>query len=158
MTAYGEAKRFLHDVALAHTGADCLVWPYARNNKGYAIYRARSAARFVCEAKTGPAPTRKHHAAHSCGNGNGACVSGGHLSWKSPKANEADKRLHGTVMRGAIHPRAHLSEDDVRAIIRIGRTARRRVVAAKYGVTPSLISMIINRKIWTHLNVEGSVQ
>ena len=50
---------------------------------------------------------------------------------------------------GAANPRAKLTDDVVRAIRADGRV--QRVVAEDYGVSPSTVSLIKLRKIWTHV-------
>jgi hypothetical protein len=54
------------------------------------------ATRVMCKLAHGPAPTPKHHAAHSCGKGHEACINPKHLRWATPRENAADAKLHGT--------------------------------------------------------------
>lgn len=79
---------------------ECIEWPF-RCSGGYGhvsrrVPGAPSASRVVCYMVYGAPPTRKHQAAHSCGKGHKGCVNWRHLSWKTPRENEADKLLHGT--------------------------------------------------------------
>lgn len=69
------------------------------------------------------------------------------LAWGTHLENEADKKLHGTAMLGERHHQAKLNREQV-ATIRASR-ARGVDLAAKYGVTPTLISRIRKGKIWT---------
>lgn len=96
----GYAFDYFREIVLNYEGDECLFWPYGKNNRGYATVtfggRLHRACRVICEATHGPPPTGQHHAAHSCGNGHIACVTKRHLSWKTPKANNDDKLLHGT--------------------------------------------------------------
>lgn len=97
-TGDGEPLRYFREVVMAYEGDECLAWPYGKNASGYGVWTGATGSgivsRQVCEEAHGPAPTPKHEAAHSCGKGHLACVTKGHLSWKTPKENGADKRLH----------------------------------------------------------------
>lgn len=52
----------------------------------------------VLETFTGPRPTSRHQGAHS--DGNKANNRLDNLLWKTPEANAADKKLHGTATGG----------------------------------------------------------
>lgn len=99
-TPNGDPLRFIHEVAMAHTGDECLTWPYAKKSGGYGtVYidgKHVRANRYVCELANGAPPTPKHESAHSCGKGHEACIAPGHLSWKTHAENMADKFIHGT--------------------------------------------------------------
>lgn len=107
--ANGEAETYLRDVVMAYGGNDCIFWPLS---KGRAMMtrdgRHTTVARIVCEEYRGPPPTPDYEAAHSCGKGHEGCVAKGHLSWKTPVENAADKHLHGTMARGESHGRTKL--------------------------------------------------
>jgi len=96
----GGVKRYFQDVVLSYEGNECLIWPFARNAKGYGIMRGGIVSRIVCERANGPPPTPEHQAAHSCGKGHEACCTKRHLSWKTQTENNADKLIHGTSRRG----------------------------------------------------------
>ena len=88
-----------------------------------------------------------HVCCHNDGNNQNNRLS--NLRWDTRSGNEADKKLHGTVMRGETHPQVKLTEDDVRAI----RTDSRSLhsIAKDYPVTYAAISLIKRRKTWAHL-------
>lgn len=69
-----------------HQGDDCLAWPFGIID-GYATFSeaktTRYAHRIMCEMVNGPAPSRQHLAARSCGRNGIACVNPNHLSWKT---------------------------------------------------------------------------
>jgi hypothetical protein len=98
-TSRGEPLRFIQEVALQHTSDECLTWPYGKARDGYGMVwidgRKVIASRYVCKRAHGAPPTPKHEAAHSCGKGHEACIAQGHLSWKTPAENAADKLVHG---------------------------------------------------------------
>jgi len=100
----GRCAAFLFSM-VDYRGDDCVRWPFGTDYNGAGqfgfkgkIYRAH---RFMCELVHGKPPSRKHHAAHSCGKGHLGCVNPRHLSWKTQSENEMDKRLHGTAGGGA---------------------------------------------------------
>lgn len=153
-TAHGAPEAWVHE-HLSYSGAECLIWPFARLTNGYACIRhkgnAYGASRYICELAHGPAPQLRDEAAHSCGNGHLGCVSPAHLSWKTTADNEADKVAHGTHNRGIRHPLAKLSEADVRAIFHDPRPVT--VIALDYGVSHSAISGIKHRRNWRSLDM-----
>jgi len=110
--AWGEAQKFFEARVLTYRGNKCLIWPFARNDFGYAMLwhegRMHRACRLICEAIHGSAP--KLFSAHSCGKGKLGCVNPKHLRWATKAENEADKLKHGTSNRGrrrVITPASH---------------------------------------------------
>lgn len=87
-----------------YDGDECMLWPFSTdgNGRGQVQYRGkvRRAHRIMCVWVKGPPPSKKHHAAHSCGNGHLGCITPKHLSWKTQSENEMDKRIHGTYGGG----------------------------------------------------------
>lgn len=83
-----------------YSGDECLIWPFARTQKGYGTVkidrRTTSVHRIMCEALNGPAPENMQ-AAHSCGQGFAGCVNPRHLRWATAAENTDDKIRHGTV-------------------------------------------------------------
>lgn len=150
-----EAQRFYREVVLAYDGDDCLPWPFALSDKGYGNIRHkgkhRIVSRLVCEEVNGPPPSPQHQAAHSCGNGHLACVTKGHLSWKTQKENSEDAVAHGTSAAGERHYSAKLRRADVEDIRSREATERRVDLAKAFGVTPGAIWQIINRRTWKHV-------
>lgn len=105
----------------------CLIYPFARDPSGYGHFGRKGKKvyvhRFMCEARNGPPPSPKHHAAHSCDNGYGGCVNPWHLSWKTPSENQ---------LEGKSHPKRILTPD---AVTEIRRSALPdHVLAQHYGV------------------------
>lgn len=152
-TDRGEAHRFFTDVVLQHETDDCLIWPYVKASSGYGQLRSGGrmmiVSRMVCEDIHGPAPTDKHEAAHSCGNGHLACVTKRHLRWATPTENMADKVVHGTQLRGERHLKAKLKEVDVREIRRLRRSGTSALrLASRFKVTERTIFQIAARETW----------
>jgi hypothetical protein len=148
----GELVGYLLGTAVPHKGDDCLMWPYGTDSAGYGKLclggKTVRAHRFVCEAIHGPAPTARHHAAHSCGNGDKGCLSPRHLSWKTPKQNQADRLVHGTDNRGEKNGNALLTAEKVREIRSLRRKISNTVLAELFGVSRTTISHVHTRKVW----------
>lgn len=154
-TKHGEGLRFLRRI-LGDKRDDCIFWPFGKNGAGYGIVlfegRQQVASRVVCILAKGRPESQKMHAAHSCGNGHLGCVNPRHLRWATASENLADRDLHGTHQRGAQHPSARLSEEDVIDIrLRHARGEPRAAIAARYGIVPSYVSMIAHKKAWASL-------
>lgn len=151
-TQSGALPAYLESVVLPFTGDGCLIWPFGRTGSGYAAMRGGDAQklvhRLVCERVHGPPPTPEHEAAHSCGQGHKGCVAPAHLAWKTGAENQADRLAHGTKIRGADHPLAKLTEDDVRNIRAAFGRETLTSLAARYGVSKQNINAIVRRKTW----------
>lgn len=141
---------------LHHGGADCLIWPFARNRNGYGslkvMGRQINAHRWVCEQVHGPAPSQEHQAAHSCGKGRDGCVNPSHLRWATPSENAADKVLHGTTFRGKPGPHRKLTVDQVREIRALKGAVSQSELASRFGATQANIGLIQRRKTWAWLD------
>lgn len=137
-----------------YSGEDCLLWPYCRTHGGYGLVvfngRQSIASRIMCTLAHGEAPSKEHHAAHSCGAGHLGCVNPRHLSWKSPSENCADKKIHGTENVGVRNGKTKLRDEDIVAI----RSAPRgmRVLMERYGVSQGCISKIRAGTRWGHVS------
>jgi len=140
----------------SYSGQDCLKWPFgvSSHDRGTVSLNGKSmsAPRAMCLLAHGDPPTPRHHAAHSCGNGHLGCMNPQHISWKTPKENEADKSGHGTLRRGSAINTSKLSEDDVRAIRSMIGKVRGAEIARAWGITPTMVSNIKNRKAWAWLD------
>jgi hypothetical protein len=155
-TPDGELIRWIHEVAMLHTSDDCLPWPFGTIGNGRAQVRVGGkkviASRYVCELTHGSPPSAEYDAAHSCGKGHEACVSPGHLIWKTHAENMADRLVHGTLRRGERHGMAKLTEDDVRTIIALKGDVPPRRLAERYGVSRGTISNIHSGRGWSCLS------
>lgn len=105
MATKGKGKAFLWIVEHAAYGGDeCLPWPFARDTQGYGMFglngKSWKAYRFMCILAHGEAPTKQHHASHSCGNGHLGCTNPRHLEWKTPSENQKDRARHGRRNNG----------------------------------------------------------
>ncbi len=141
--------------SLSHTDDSCLIWPFA-NGRGYGHFyidgQMVKATRFVCEKKNGPPPDDKSQACHSCGNGHAGCISPSHLYWGTPTENSADMEVHGTRVRGELHPFAVITEDQVRTIRSMRQTHTCAEIAALYGISRTQAFRISRGKSWAWLD------
>lgn len=155
-TFCGEARRFYREVVLTYDGDDCLIWPYMRDAKGYGRMkvdgRMSLVSRRVCEEINGQAPTPKHEAAHSCGNGHLACATKGHLSWKTRAENCADKLIHGTHDRGERNSQAKLTEAQAREVLALKGKETHRSIAERFGIARQTVTRIQSGNGWAWLS------
>lgn len=99
-----------------------------------------------------PARPRPLCGIEGCGRshyGNGLCQMHYARTKRGLEAGDAQCLPRGTA-RGAMHPKAKLTDDDVRAIRASDERGRR--LAERYGVTATLITNIRKGKVWAHLN------
>lgn len=131
---------------VGHHGDDCLIWPYSCCTPGYGMFmfetKRRLAHRFMCEKTHGAAPGDDYHAAHSCGNRR--CVNPKHLSWKTRRDNQLDKRTHGTNNKTRTKINA-TQADQIRKLRGFETSIQ---TAARYGVTESNVRLIQDGKTW----------
>ncbi|MDI1261730.1 MAG: hypothetical protein PS018_00540, partial [bacterium] len=135
-TAMGAAQRFLKDIVLQHSADQCLIWPFARGEHGYALIRntagSNVVSNIVCEAINGPAPTEDHQSAHECGKGHEGCVAPMHLTWKTRSDNHMDRVKHGTSNRGERCAASKLTAAQVREIRGLAGTMTNLKIADRY--------------------------
>lgn len=132
---------------------ECLFWPFGRNWNGYGfmkpyLQRNAYAHRVMCELAHGEPPTPSHVAAHSCGRGSAGCVNPKHLSWKTPRENQLDRRAHGTDLRhvwwtnkGGVPP------DHIAKIRALKGKKNQREIASMFGISYQHVSLIQQGKL-----------
>jgi len=156
----GSLPQFIND-AINYNGENCLIWPFTRNNKGYAQIGKNGkkflAHRIVCEMKNGPPPEGKTDAAHSCGNGHLGCVNPNHLRWDTRSGNLSDTIEHGTRNRGERGGRVKITEADAIKIRSSKGLASSASIAADFGISRSQASRIMNGKSWSWMMTDGGV-
>lgn len=112
-------------------------------------YRTFSVHRLVLVAFKGPAPPGMQ-ACHVNGDASDNRLM--NLRWDTPKANQADRKAHGTAAVGTQHPFAKLTESSIvqiRALSRDGLSSRQ--IASRFGVSRSTISRAVAGKHWRHV-------
>lgn len=134
-----------------HADLDCLDWPFYKTRAGYGCFYDRGARvkahRVMCELAHGTQASDDLVVAHSCGRR--ICVNPNHVRWATQRENLADMDIHGTRLRGHMHPASRLTAGDVREVRMDAR--RLWVIAKEYGVSESTISEIKNRKRYTNV-------
>jgi hypothetical protein len=122
-TNKGALERFLSE-HVAHSGDECLPWPFGTKGNGYGHIRfhgvSMTANKAMCILAHGAAPSPQHEAAHSCGNGHLGCVNPRHLRWATRLENVHDAMRDGTSSRGERH-----SQSIKAAFAAFPRSARR---------------------------------
>jgi len=155
MTKPGEAQRYFREIVLPHTGADCVIWPYATQDGYGVVYfdgRTQIASRLLCQIVNGDPPSKRHEAAHSCGDRR--CVNPGHISWKTHAENEEDKKRHGTVWHGSTgqfgerNGRAKLTLEKAIEIRALKGRFTQKEIGAQFGVDSSVVGRIHRNKYW----------
>lgn len=116
------------------------------------LFRERRAHRrkvhlLVLEAFVGPRPDGLQ-GCHNDGDPSNCTVS--NLRWDTPKANQSDRRRHGTASVGERNGNARLTAESV-ALIRSALAAgeRQRDIAKRVGVAQSTISAIKLGRLWS---------
>jgi hypothetical protein len=132
---------------VAHDGADCLIWPFAKNWNGYGNIGRKGkmlkAHRVMCEQAHGPAPSPSHVAGHSCHNGRGGCVNPKHLSWITASQNIRERRQS----RKRWTNRGTLSDAQVEQIVALRGKKNQREIAAMFGISYQHVSVVQNRRL-----------
>lgn len=130
----------------------CITWPFGTNKYGYGqtTHNGRRwlVHTLVCHLANGEKPSATHQAAHLCGNGHLACVNPAHLSWKTPKENQADRTIHGTSLPGGKSPLAKITEDDASFIKRMSGVRTQQSLANIFGISQSTVSLIQAGRLW----------
>lgn len=125
----------------------CWLWTGAINDAGYGILlsggRQVRAHRVAYELFVGPIPNALV-VCHRCDIR--ACVNPDHLFIGTRDDNNKDMRKKGRAEHSDKHHAAKLTAEQVR-LIRDGR-GRQSEIAAKYGITQSVVSRIRSGKAW----------
>lgn len=146
-------EQFQLYISVAPTG--CHEWQGGKLKGGYGCYRSRPAHRWAWIQKNGPIP-KGLVVRHKCDNP--PCVSIDHLELGTVADNSADMVTRGRSLRGPLNPAHKLTQNEVleiKAAIR-DKAAKQKDIAAKYGVTPTLVSQIKHGKAWTHVALDAA--
>jgi hypothetical protein len=110
------------------------------------------AHRFAWELAHGPVPAGLW-VLHHCDNPR--CVRPDHLFLGDHHDNMRDMmakgRHYSPALRGEQHGQAKLSEAQVREIRQLAGTMGMEQIARRYGVSGSIVALIIKRRRWTYL-------
>lgn len=150
-----ELLRFIHLNCQKNTD-NCIEAPFGMKQNGYAAFgrdgKKIHAHREVCIIAHGKPPSKKHHAAHSCGNKK--CLNSRHLRWATPSENQKDKISHGTQYFGSDVHNAKLKNEDVLQIRSFRGKLSQSKIAEMFGISQSYVSEIQLKKTWEWLEDE----
>lgn len=109
-------------------------------------------ARLVALAFVGEPPTGMRLVRHLDGSPTNNVP--GNLAWGDDAGNAADKVRHGRSMQGERHANAKISNEESGEVVRMCSIGiAHKVIAARFGISKSLVSMIHNGKVRNHLRV-----
>lgn len=151
---HGEIPELLNALIKSDSN-ECILWPHTKTKGGYGECYVDGhhwlVHRYICVARHGAPPSASHEAAHSCHQP--SCANPNHLRWATPKQNQADRALNGTLGRGEAHVGAKLTRSDVINIRRLVSQADRspKDIGVQFGVSPTLVRRIRDRKAWAWL-------
>ena len=103
----------------------------------------------VLQVFVGPRPFPEMEGCH--GDGNTANNRLDNLRWDTPVNNAADRKLHGTQVRGEASNLAELNEENVRDIRRRAEHDSYTDIAADFGISRQQVSRIVKRQQWQHV-------
>ena len=106
--------------------------------------------RIICSAFAGPPPGPDYVVCHKDNDKRNNNAS--NLRWDTRAANESDKDIHGTKLRGSRNHQSKLTEKEVgviRKLFNLGVSKRR--IAAIFEVSGTLITFVVTNKYWKHV-------
>lgn len=155
-----EMTRFL-DSCIPEPNSGCWIWMRGLTGTGYGSFRCGSlsdgtrrtvtASRYICDVVHGAIPDGMQ-ALHKCDNK--MCVNPDHIYIGTRSQNAIDAFDRGKKiphrLLGTNHPRAKLSDEDVRTIRR--SSEKSTALASKFGLSKTQIGSIKKRKSWAHVD------
>ena len=105
--------------------------------------------RFILVAFRGPRPPG-HEACHNNGIRTDNRLE--NLRWDTKRANDLDKKNHGTIPRGSGHKRSKLTEEEARFIYNARGVKTAKELSEQFGVVPTTIWYIWKKKGWLHIH------
>lgn len=137
----------------------CWNYTWYINDQGYGriFYKGRSRAAHRTMLMITSGEERKgYDACHTCDNRK--CINPDHLWWGTMRENQADKvkkgRNYTGDQRGSKNPGSKLKEEDIPKIREILSTNKyqQKEVAKMFNVSETTITVIKQRKNWSHVS------
>ena len=151
-------ESFLDWLNQNHTTDDnqCWIWNGGRNSAGYGCVGKEGKMflvhRISLEQKLGRYLGSEEDARLVCPNTpNRKCYNPDHLEVGTRKQNMEDMVAYGRSQTGSKNHHSKLTEEDVISIRAIRSMFLLSELAEMFGVDQALISMIVNRRIWKHV-------
>lgn len=138
------------------TPSGCHEWQGGKLTDGYGSFRFENkswpAHRWIWVQSHGAIP-KGSVVRHKCDNP--PCVNIEHLELGTVADNANDMVTRGRSKVGVLNGANKLTEQQVLEIKTaiLGRTAKQKDLAMKYGVTPTLITAIKQGRVWTHISI-----
>lgn len=143
----------LLDLSMPEPNSGCWLWLAQINGRGYGKltlpnHRSGTAHRVSYEAFKGPI-AKGLLVCHKCDVP--LCINPDHLFLGTHQQNmrDRDNKDRANKPKGSKHPMAKLSDGDILAIRNDTRMGKD--IAADYGISKSMVSLIKNRRNWTHI-------
>lgn len=135
----------------------CWLWAGSIGTRGYARIavggREVAGHRLGWEIHNGPIPEGLF-ACHRCDTP--ACVNPRHIFLGTNQQNTADRDSKNRTARGERSGVAKLTDGAVAEVWRLRKLGLlHREIAAQVGVSKSLISEVLKRRLWRHVSLEG---
>lgn len=154
-----DVRRFRSKVQSVE-GEGCWLWRGGIGTGGYGVFwmdgRQHRATHVALAIDGRPLKSDRPFALHHCDTP--GCVRPNHLYWGTHDDNMTDRRVRGRTARGdrmpharvhgSAHPKAKLTEDDVRAIRTEYRPGLGGVLMRRYGISQASLWAIVNRRTW----------
>lgn len=132
----------------------CWNWIAGCDKDSYGLfkyYRKTRRASQICMIITHGGIPENLWVLHTCDNPK--CVNPEHLYFGTPSQNNYDRenRGRGRCCKGSLNGANKLIEQQVLEIRTLFGKITGRKIAIKYNITPSSVSLIVNRKVWKHI-------
>jgi hypothetical protein len=129
-----------------------------RSDNGYLVVRLARDGKYptqlvhilVCTTFRGPRPSSEYEVRHLNGRNEDCRLE--NVIWGTASENQLDRRRHGTSPQGENHPKAIVTEEqvrDIRELLAAGYTTV--AIAKRFGVNRYLISDIKRGRSWSYL-------
>lgn len=139
-------NRFWQKVDKSAGPNQCWTWLACCDRKGYGIFDNHKAHRISWEIINGPIPEGMF-VCHHCDNP--PCVNVRHLFIGNNFDNMQDRKAKGRYAVAELHPRTHLTNENVREIReRCSNGEAQRAVAKRFNISQRSVGRIVHYQFW----------